>query len=52
MARTKRVRSTYVMPEPKWAEYKLLTDDKERDAALRNCLYFVHYEIQEKSGIP
>lgn len=52
MAKTKRARSTYVLPEPKWAEYKLLTDDSEREVALRNCLYFVHYEIQDKAGIP
>lgn len=51
MAKTSRTRSTYVLPEPKWAEYKILTDDAERDTALQHCLYFVHYEIAEKAGI-
>jgi len=51
MAKTKRARSTYVLPEPKWAEFKLLTDNEEREVALRHCLYFVHYEIQDKVGV-
>jgi len=51
MAKAKRTRSTYVLPEPKWAEYKLLTDDVDRERALRDCLYFVHYEIQDKAGV-
>ena len=51
MAKTKRARSTYVLPEPKWAEFKLLTDNEEQEVALRQCLYFVHYEIQDKAGV-
>ena len=51
MATVKRTRSTYVLPEPKWAEYKILTDESERDTALQHCLYFVHYEIADKTGI-
>ena len=51
MAKAKRARSTYVLPEPKWAEFKLLTDNEEREVALRQCLYFVHYEIQDKAGV-
>ena len=51
MAKTKRARSTYVLPEPKWAEFKLLTDDNEREKALASCLYFAHYKIQDKVGV-
>ena len=51
MATVKRTRSTYVMPEPKWAEFKLLTEETDRETALKQCLYFVHYEIQDKAGI-
>lgn len=52
MAKTKRVRSTYVLPEPKWAEFKLLTEESEKEKALLSCLFFVHYEIQDKAGVP
>ena len=41
MATVKRTRSTYVMPEPKWAEFKLLTEETDRETALKQCLYFV-----------
>ncbi len=51
MAKSKRAHSTYVMPEPKWAEFKLLTEETDREAALKQCLYFVHYEIPDKAGI-
>ena len=51
MAKVKRARSTYVMPEPKWAEFKMLTEETDRETALKQCLYFVHYEIQDKAGI-
>ena len=51
MAKAKRARSTYVLPEPKWAEFKLLTENTEREKALNYCLYFVHYEIQDKAGV-
>lgn len=47
----KRKRSIHVLPEPKWSEYKDLTDPDKRKAAFNNCLYWVHYEIQEKSGV-
>jgi len=47
----KRKRSLHVLPEPKWSEYKDLTDPEERKKAFHNCLYFVHYEIQDKSGV-
>ena len=52
MAKTKRARSTHVMPEPKWSELKLLTEDEDREKALSSCLYFSHYEIQDKTGVP
>jgi hypothetical protein len=47
----KRKRSLHVLPEPKWSEYKDLTDPEDRKKAFNNCLYWVHYEIQEKSGV-
>jgi hypothetical protein len=48
----KRQRSTYVLPEPKWREYKEYTDEKDREKAFSDCEYFTHYEVAEKSGVP
>lgn len=46
-----RKRSTHVLPEPSWKEYKEYTDESEREKAFQACEYFVHYEIDEKRGI-
>lgn len=48
----KRKRSTHVLPEPDWKKYKEYTEDSDRELAFRNCEYFVHYEIQDKAGLP
>ena len=48
----KRQRSTYVLPEPKWREFKEYTDEADREAAFRDCEYFTHYEVADKSGVP
>lgn len=47
----KRKRSLHVLPEPDWSKYKDLTDPEERKKAFNNCLYWVHYEIPDKSGV-
>jgi hypothetical protein len=48
----KRQRSTYVLPEPKWREYKEYTDEADREKAFSDCEYFTHYEVADKSGVP
>ena len=48
----KRQRSTYVLPEPKWREFKEYTDEADRETAFRDCEYFTHYEVADKSGVP
>ena len=48
----KRQRSTYVLPEPKWREFKEYTDETDRETAFRDCEYFTHYEVADKSGVP
>lgn len=52
MARTKRARSLHVLPEPKWSDYKSLTDVEQQHKVFQDCLYWVHYEIPEKRQIP
>ena len=48
----KRSRSTHVLPEPNWKEYKQYTDESKREVAFSSCEYFVHYEVPDKSGVP
>jgi len=48
----KRQRSTYVLPEPKWREYKEYTSEEDRSKAFSDCEYFTHYEVADKSGVP
>ena len=48
----KRKRSTHVLPEPDWKKYKEYTEEADRESAFRSCEYFVHYEIQDKAGLP
>lgn len=47
-----RKRSTYVLPEPKWREYKEYTEEADRSKAFSDCEYFTHYEVSDKSGVP
>ena len=47
----KRQRSTYVLPVPDWKKFKEYTDEADRVKAFSDCEYFVHYEVQEKSGV-
>lgn len=48
----KRKRSTHVLPEPDWKKYKEYTEESDRKTAFNFCEYFVHYEIQDKAGVP
>ena len=48
MAKTKRQRSTYLMPEPHWVQLALIEDEAEREKEWRNIDYFVRYEISDK----
>lgn len=49
MARAKRQRSTYVLPEPNWKEIALLENEEERTKAYRDADYFMRYEIADKA---
>lgn len=48
----KRQRSTHVLPEPNWREFKEYTDEADRAKAFSDCEYFTHYEVADKSGVP
>lgn len=48
----KRQRSTHVLPEPKWREFKEYTEEVDRAKAFSDCEYFTHYEVADKSGVP
>lgn len=48
----KRQRSTHVLPEPNWREFKEYTDEVDRAKAFSDCEYFTHYEVADKSGVP
>lgn len=48
----KRKRSLHVLPEPNWSKLSQAESPEDRKEAFNYCLYFVHYEIQDKSGVP
>lgn len=48
----KRQRSTHVLPEPNWREFKEYTDEADRAKAFNHCEYFTHYEVADKAGVP
>jgi len=48
----KRKRSLHVLPEPDWSKLSKATTQEQRKEAFNFCLYFVHYEIQDRTGVP
>ena len=48
----KRKRSLHVLPEPDWSKLSKAETPEQRKEAFNFCLYFVHYEIQDKTGVP
>ena len=50
MARRK-VKTVYLTPEPKWDQYKDITDGPEQERAFQNCQYFIRTEIGDKKRL-
>lgn len=48
MARTKRKRQIYLVPEPNWGEAQLAVTEKERQKIYNASEYFIHNEISNK----
>lgn len=50
MAKRKRSKNIYLMPEPQWLDINLLKTDEEKLKLYRTFEYFVHYEIPDKKA--
>jgi len=50
MARRKRNKEIYLMPEPNWLSINNLKTEEEKLKLCRNFEYFVHYEIPDKKA--
>ena len=48
MARTKRKRQVYLVPEPNWGEATLAVTEEDRTKIYRASEYFIHNEISNK----
>jgi len=50
MARRK-VKTVYLTPEPKWDQYKDITDGPAQEKAFQDCQYFIRTEIGDKKRL-
>ena len=50
MARRK-VKTVYLTPEPKWEQYKDITDGPAQERAFQDCQYFIRTEIGDKKRL-